>query len=90
MFNVGGKLYKPKTSQIVPYKPQTKMNVPIKEDVKEIIRTTYSNSKNYFVYVGSLNPRKNIKNLILAFDNFKTRFANLLNFLIFSILRKKL
>jgi hypothetical protein len=23
MFNVEGKLYKPKTSQIVPYKPQT-------------------------------------------------------------------
>ncbi len=47
--------------------------VPINENAKNIVKNKYSNGKNYFVYVGSLNPRKNIKNLLLAFDNFKAK-----------------
>jgi len=45
---------------------------PVAEDVKKRVREKYSESKNYFVYVGSIHPRKNVKNLLLAFEKFKT------------------
>lgn len=35
------------------------------------IRTKYTNNKPFFIYVGSLNPRKNIENTLRAFDEFK-------------------
>ncbi len=44
----------------------------VAEDVKKRVREKYSESKNYFVYVGSIHPRKNVKNLLLAFEKFKT------------------
>lgn len=40
-------------------------------DVKIEIRKQFSNNCPYFVYVGSINPRKNIKGLLRAFDLFK-------------------
>lgn len=45
---------------------------PISSDEKKEIRDQYSNGKPYFLFVGALSPRKNIKNLLLAFDKFKT------------------
>lgn len=36
------------------------------------IRKKYSLGKDYFLFVGALHPRKNIKRLLLAFDKFKT------------------
>lgn len=41
------------------------------ENIQEQIRAKYSNGKPYFVYVGSINPRKNVKSMLLAFDVFK-------------------
>ena len=34
-------------------------------------RKTYTGGCPYFIFIGSLNPRKNIANLLLAFDLFK-------------------
>lgn len=44
---------------------------PISEEVKQQVRTKYADGKNYFIYVGSIHPRKNAKNLLLAFEKFK-------------------
>lgn len=41
------------------------------EAIKET-RNKYSNGEPYFIFVGSIQPRKNIKNLLLAFDLFKS------------------
>lgn len=38
---------------------------------KEVVRKEFSMGCQYFFFVGSLLPRKNIKNLILAFQEFK-------------------
>jgi glycosyltransferase involved in cell wall biosynthesis len=43
----------------------------ISECEKNAVREKYGNGKNYFVYVGSLHPRKNIARLLKAFDVFK-------------------
>ena len=44
---------------------------PVGEEIKNKVKTAYANGCNYFVYVGSIHPRKNVKNLLLAFEQFK-------------------
>lgn len=44
---------------------------PLTNDVKIEIKKIFSDGKPYFVYVGSINPRKNLKGLLTAFDEFK-------------------
>jgi glycosyltransferase involved in cell wall biosynthesis len=44
---------------------------PLNETEIKETRIQYSGGKNYFVYAGSLHPRKNIANLFKAFDRFK-------------------
>lgn len=44
---------------------------PLDEASKQATRQRITHGKEYFVYVGSLHPRKNIPNLIRAFVDFK-------------------
>lgn len=46
---------------------------PISHDQKLAVREKYSSGKPYFIYIGALQPRKNISNLLCAFDKFKKR-----------------
>jgi len=46
--------------------------VPLSKSEKIKIKKEFSNGASYFVYVGSLHPRKNLVNLIKAYDKFKT------------------
>jgi glycosyltransferase involved in cell wall biosynthesis len=45
---------------------------PLNADTILATRQKYTAGKPYFIYVGSIHPRKNIKNLLLAFEAFKT------------------
>jgi glycosyltransferase involved in cell wall biosynthesis len=51
------------------YKPTT-------EKEKEIIKGNYSKGKEYFLFIGSLHPRKNIVGLLNAFDAFRDSVAS--------------
>lgn len=44
---------------------------PVSEIVKTQTKQRFSKGKDYFLFVGSLNPRKNVPRLIQAFDAFK-------------------
>lgn len=44
---------------------------PLDNNLQNTIRNKYTNGLPYFIYVGSLNPRKNIENTLRAFDLFK-------------------
>lgn len=44
---------------------------PLPEDEKRNVRMQYTGGKEYFVFVGSLHPRKNVDGLLLGFDLFK-------------------
>ncbi len=44
---------------------------PVTNETKVKIQVKYSEGKNYFIYVGSIHPRKNIKRLLLSFEKFK-------------------
>lgn len=45
---------------------------PADEKTKAAIREKYTAGTKFFIYVGSIHPRKNIKNLLLAYDAFRT------------------
>jgi glycosyltransferase involved in cell wall biosynthesis len=44
---------------------------PLAGEQKEAVKATYSEGKEYFVYTGSIHPRKNLVNLLKAFSIFK-------------------
>ncbi|MEM7657211.1 MAG: glycosyltransferase family 1 protein [Bacteroidota bacterium] len=46
---------------------------PISEEAKQAVRVQYSEGKPYFVYVGTIQPRKNLVNLFKAYDRFRER-----------------
>jgi len=45
---------------------------PYDEQTNELTRATYTNGNPYFLFVGALLPRKNIRRMFKAFDKFKT------------------
>tara|TARA_R110002049_G_scaffold251679_3_gene426099 strand:- start:5281 stop:6363 length:1083 start_codon:yes stop_codon:yes gene_type:complete len=44
---------------------------PISESEKVNTRATFSSNKPYFIFIGTLHPRKNLENLFLAFEAYK-------------------
>ncbi|MAQ47436.1 MAG: glycosyltransferase [Flavobacteriales bacterium] len=46
-------------------------SIPIEQ--KKIIKEKYSDKKDFFLFLGSLHKRKNIKNLLLAFDIYRLK-----------------
>ena len=54
--------------------------VPDKEKIKT--KNKFSNNCDYFVFVGALNPRKNLGNIFKAFDKFKTDFTTNIKFVV--------
>ena len=45
---------------------------PLPEAEQAAVRTQYAGGKPYFLFVGALHPRKNLPNLLRAFDAFKS------------------
>lgn len=45
--------------------------VPLNETEKNQVRQKFSGGDSYFVFVGSLHPRKNVARLLMAFDTFR-------------------
>ncbi len=66
----------------VVYNGANESYTPLTEEQIYSVKQKYSDSKDYFIYVGSLNPRKNISNLLLAFDQFKERTKSSIKLLI--------
>ncbi|PLX10902.1 MAG: glycosyltransferase family 1 protein [Marinilabiliales bacterium] len=56
----------------VVYNGANKEFKPLDESTKRVVKDRYSKSCDYFVFIGALNPRKNLTNLFKAFDIFKT------------------
>lgn len=48
----------------------------------QAIREQYSQGQPYFLYVGSIHPRKNVERLLQAFDQFKTQTQSPLKMLV--------
>lgn len=50
---------------------------------KKEIEEKFSNGSPFFLYLGSIHPRKNIKRLLLAFDKFKEKDKNFTKLLLY-------
>ena len=44
---------------------------PITDEKKQIIKNEHTNGSDYFIFIGSLHPRKNVDKMLLAFDSFR-------------------
>ncbi|MDB4286207.1 glycosyltransferase [bacterium] len=49
---------------------------PIPEDQKQEVRASFTDGQPYFLFVGAIQPRKNLENLLRGFDQFKSRSAS--------------
>lgn len=56
----------------VVYNGVNTMYTPTSEAERIATKESYSSGKNYFLFIGSLHPRKNICGLLRAFDAFRT------------------
>ncbi|MDP5170327.1 MAG: glycosyltransferase family 4 protein [Bacteroidia bacterium] len=55
----------------VVYNSAGKQFFPIEREKKQGVREQFSQGKPYFHFVGTIQPRKNLENTLLAFDRFK-------------------
>lgn len=55
----------------VAYNGANEIFKPIEDNFKKEVRNKFTCGKDFFLFVGALHPRKNIKNLLDAFDIFK-------------------
>jgi glycosyltransferase involved in cell wall biosynthesis len=58
------------------YNGASKNFFPVTELKVNEVREKYTNGAPYFVFVGSLHPRKNIKNLLMAFELFREEYKS--------------
>lgn len=55
---------------------------PVNEAVKKSVREKYTDGREYFLFVGTLHPRKNIVRLMQAFELFKNNTASAMKLLL--------
>ncbi len=60
----------------VAYNGVNEIFVPTSDDEKAAVCSRYTGGKPYFMFVGSLHPRKNLARLFAAFDKFKGNTDN--------------
>jgi glycosyltransferase involved in cell wall biosynthesis len=58
------------------YNGVSKSFFPISKSAIDEVRENYSLGAPYFIFVGSLHPRKNIRNLLRAFELFKEEYKS--------------
>jgi glycosyltransferase involved in cell wall biosynthesis len=71
------KTYKTDAEKIdVVYNGVSEKFKPVSDEIAGEIRLKFSNGKPYFLFVGALHQRKNIANLLRAFDEFKKNVSS--------------
>ena len=66
----------PKEKISVVYNGAGELFHPLSAEEQALVREKYTGGKPFFHFVGTLNPRKNIESLLLAFDKFKEEHPN--------------
>lgn len=66
----------------VVYNGANEIYMPTSEEEKHSARAKYTDGNPFFLFIGSLLPRKNIANLFRAFDLFKSSADNSVKFVI--------
>ncbi len=66
----------------VVYNGANEMYKPVGDKIKEEVKSEFTNACDYFLFVGSLHPRKNVINMLCAFDKFKAETGSTVKFLV--------
>jgi glycosyltransferase involved in cell wall biosynthesis len=66
----------------VVYNGANELFQPLDASQKQAVKDRYSHGSDYFIYVGSIHPRKNVDGLLQAFDDFKKSRNNNVRLLI--------
>ncbi len=45
--------------------------LPVGDEKKQQIKKEHTNGSDYFIFIGSIHPRKNVDKMLLAFDKFR-------------------
>jgi len=78
-----GKLFSVDLNKIdVVYNGASDSLQPLDDKLQEETRTKYTRGCPYFLFIGLIQPRKNINNLIKAFDEFKQTVTSNVKFLV--------
>jgi glycosyltransferase involved in cell wall biosynthesis len=57
----------------VVYNGANSLYTPVSEEIKQATKSKFTKGQDYFVFVGSIHPRKNLQRLLPAFKAFKER-----------------
>mgnify|MGYP000859544309 CR=1 FL=1 len=60
----------------VVYNGANELYRPLSEEERKAVQGEYSDGKKYFIYNGAIHPRKNLKNIFLAFDMYKGKWGS--------------
>lgn len=61
---------------VVVYNGAHELYKPVSEEIKSMTREKYTNGSPYFIFVGSIHPRKNLVNLLKAFGIFRSEMSD--------------
>lgn len=61
----------PESKISICYNAANSIYKPLRNIEKEEVKKQYTNSKDYFVFIGALNPRKNIPGLLKSYELFR-------------------
>ncbi len=57
----------------VVYNGVNRIYQPLTDIAKQAVKTQYAQGKDYFLFVGAIHPRKNLANMLRAFDRLKSQ-----------------
>ncbi len=60
----------------------TQRYVPLSDERKKLVRKTYTQGHDYFLFVSAIHKRKNLANILRAFDKFKSERASETKFVV--------
>ncbi|MBP5710928.1 MAG: glycosyltransferase family 4 protein [Bacteroidales bacterium] len=60
----------------------TQRYVPLSEERKKLVRETYTQGHDYFLFVSAIHKRKNLANILRAFDKFKSERDSEIKFVV--------
>lgn len=66
----------PKEKIIVSHNAPSEVYKPISENEKTEFKSKHTDDKNFFLFVGSIHPRKNVLKLLQGFELFKSTNSN--------------
>lgn len=72
----------PATQIDVVYNGANEVFEPTLEIKKTKFKEQYTSSNDFFIFIGTIHPRKNLAHLLLAFEEFKTRATSKIKLLI--------